>query len=167
MTDTLLFSPTSRRGGANHRWGRGLAPEILAYVTALQTGSVGSRCDAIFAVAVIGIMASPAISQSVRADPRSAETPLVRMAYIRSGSCNRRVRLYPLRLLIRLGSPNYPSVSDPPFNYVVFRAQRSPSGRGRPRSEQGKSLSLLLIFNLLLTYMFPVSLTLLEGHVDF
>ena len=40
----------------------------------------------------------------VRADPGYAETPLVRMAYIRSGSCKRRARLYLWKSLILWGS---------------------------------------------------------------
>jgi len=50
-------------------------------------------------------------------------------------------------------------------NYAVLRAQWSPyPRRSRPCSEQGKSLSYLPIFNLLLTFISPVSLA--EGLID-
>jgi len=60
--ETRSLFPASRRGAVNHRWRHeleGLAPEALTYVTMLQTAPVGSECDAILAVLVIGIVASP------------------------------------------------------------------------------------------------------------
>ena len=67
------FQPRQLARGVNHS----LAPEILAYVTLPQTVSVGSSCDAIFTVSVIGIMASLQNLTIVRADSRDGETPLV------------------------------------------------------------------------------------------
>lgn len=46
----MRHAPFQPRQLARRPEREGLAPEILAYVTVLQTASVGGRCDAIFAV---------------------------------------------------------------------------------------------------------------------
>jgi len=64
---THSLFPASWRGGVNHRWKyerEGLAPEALAYVTVLQTSSVGGRCDAILASGHRNRGLTSAISQS-------------------------------------------------------------------------------------------------------